>query len=65
MAETDYERGKRDAEVIADRDLSAHAHARLDKMEPRLTAIERFMYAGMGMVLVLNVLPIVEPWLNQ
>ena len=65
MAETEYERGKRDAESVADRDLSLQAHLRLDKMEPRVTALERFMWSGMTIVVGLNVIPVLQPWLSE
>jgi hypothetical protein len=57
-----FERGKR-AGAITELDKGvARAHDRLDKHDVRMTALEKVMYAGMGAVILMEVLPSVSLW---
>lgn len=52
-----YERGRHDGEVRALGESLTKAHERIDKLEPRVTALERVMYAGMGIVFLIQIFP--------
>lgn len=52
-----YLRGLHDGEVLNLAESLRKAHQRIDAHDGRLTALERVMYVGMGVVMVINVLP--------
>ena len=58
-----FERGKRDGEMHSMNQAVTRAHDRLDKHDVRMTALEKVMYAGMGAVVLLEVLPQLSLWL--
>ncbi len=60
-----YQRGLHDGEVAAIRDLAERAHVRMDKIEPRVTALERVMYAGLGIVFLIELLPSIAEYMSQ
>jgi hypothetical protein len=55
--EAAYERGKREGAIHSLDEAVARAHDRIDKHDVRINAVERVMYMGMGVVLLINVLP--------
>lgn len=52
-----YMRGLHDGEVKSLRNDVEKAHERIDGHDSRLTALERVMYAGLGVVFLINILP--------
>lgn len=60
-----YNRGVRDGEGHVLRASIDKAHERLDKHDTRLTALERVMYAGMGVLLVVEMLPNLSAYLGK
>ena len=63
MSEADaYERGKRDGSIASIGETVARAHERLDKHDIRMTALERVMYAGMGVLVMIQLLPELAAW---
>ena len=67
MSEIDdaYNRGLREGEIHALSEAVGRAHVRIDKHDMRLTAIEKVMYAGMGVVVVIQILPSLAEWFRQ
>jgi hypothetical protein len=60
-----YQRGVRDGAIDElDKGMS-RAHDRLDKHDVRMTALEKVMYAGMGAVVLLEVLPQISLWVAK
>ena len=52
-----YRRGLMQGESRALHESVKKAHERLDVHDTRLTALERVMYAGLGVVFLINLLP--------
>ena len=52
-----FERGKREGAITSLQEAVGRAHERIDKHDVRMTALERVMYAGMGVVVVLQAFP--------
>ena len=52
-----YARGLHDGEVRTISESVANAHLRIDKHDSRLTALERVMYAGMGVIFLIELVP--------
>jgi hypothetical protein len=57
-----YERGKHEGVVRSVSDAVDRAHLRIDSHGLRLTALERVMYAGMGVLFLLETLPQISRW---
>jgi cell division protein FtsL len=60
-----FERGKREGEIHTLNESVGRAHTRLDKHDVRMTALEKVMYMGMGVVAIINILPIVASWAGK
>jgi hypothetical protein len=52
-----YERGKRDGSMVSVSLSVDRAHTRIDKHDVRVTALEKVMYAGMGIFLFIQLMP--------
>jgi hypothetical protein len=52
-----YAKGQLEGVVRSVSDTAERAHVRIDSHGLRLTALERVMYAGMGILFLLQVLP--------
>ena len=57
-----YQRGLREGQLHALLESVDRAHIRLDKHEVRVTALERVMYAGMGVLAVIQIIPALTDW---
>jgi len=53
----EYERGRKDGEINSLESAVGRAHTRLDKHDTRLSSLEKVMYAGMGVVVILQAYP--------
>jgi len=53
----EYERGRKDGEIHSLDNAVGRAHTRLDKVDVRLSSIEKIMYIGMGIVVILQAYP--------
>jgi hypothetical protein len=60
-----YNRGLKDGEINSLEDSVERAHDRIDKHEVRMTALERVMYAGMGVLVMIQVMPQVAIWATK
>ena len=60
-----YERGKREGELHTLQEAVGRAHTRIDKHDVRLTALERVMYAGLGVMTIIQILPTVALWIGH
>ena len=60
-----YEKGKREGELHSLQEAIGRAHNRLDKHDVRVTALERVMYAGMGVLTIVQVLPSIAVWIAK
>ena len=67
MTDTDdaYARGIKDGAVKSLDASVARAHKRLDTHSIRLTSLERVMYAGMGVVVMLQLSPHLALWFSK
>jgi hypothetical protein len=52
-----YQRGIKDGEVHSLTDSVDRAHDRLDKHDVRMSALEKVMYMGMGVIFLINAMP--------
>jgi hypothetical protein len=52
-----YDKGKRDGSIVSIHKSVDRAHARIDKHDVRMTALEKVMYAGMGIFLFIQLMP--------
>tara|TARA_R110000803_G_scaffold167537_3_gene230811 strand:+ start:170 stop:376 length:207 start_codon:yes stop_codon:yes gene_type:complete len=59
---TAYARGLKEGEMKSLETAVSRAHKRIDKHDGRLTALERVMYAGMGVLVVLEIMPKLSAW---
>jgi hypothetical protein len=59
---TAYARGLKEGEMHSLENAVSRAHKRIDGHDGRLTALERVMYAGMGVVIVLEIMPKLSAW---
>jgi hypothetical protein len=57
-----YNLGKHEGIVRGVSEAVARAHLRIDSHGLRLTALERVMYAGMGILFLLETLPQITRW---
>jgi len=64
VADEDYQRGLVDGEIKALGVGLKTANARIDKVEPRITALERVMYSGLGIVFLIQLLPTISELLE-
>jgi cell division protein FtsL len=53
----EYERGRADGEIHSLENAVGRAHKRIDKHDIRLSSLEKVMYAGMGVVVILQTYP--------
>jgi hypothetical protein len=60
-----FERGLREGAVHSLEDSAQRAHDRLDKHDVRINAMERVMYMGMGVVLLINIMPHLTEFLHR
>jgi hypothetical protein len=60
-----FARGKREGELHALNESVGRAHIRLDKHDIRMTALEKVMYMGMGVVVIINMLPEIASWAGK
>jgi hypothetical protein len=59
-----YDRGLRDGDIKSVNSSDKRAHTRLDKHDRRITALERVMYIGMGILLMAQVMPTIFDWVS-
>jgi hypothetical protein len=55
-----YARGLKEGELHSLESAVTRAHKRIDGHDGRLTALERVMYAGMGIVVLLELMPKIQ-----
>jgi hypothetical protein len=60
-----YERGKREGKVNTLNDAVGRAHSRLDKHDIQLSALEKVMYMGLGVILLINIMPQIAIWAGR
>lgn len=60
-----YDMGQRDGSIQSVEGAAVRAHTRLDKHGIRLTALERVMYAGMGIWFLIQVAPQIKAWVGD
>jgi hypothetical protein len=59
-----YERGLRDGDIKLVGRSDARAHVRLDKHDVRLSSLERAMWTGIGVWMMVQLLPQIVKWVE-
>lgn len=65
MADHDYSAGLRDGKIEAIEKMQAEQNDRLNKHDSRISALEKFAWLALGMVLLIQFAPLLTSFLSK